>query len=73
MTSLNWLGRNAQLLSEKRSVDLYWNDIHQLAFDGLVINEHGEEWHNAVSLTPDEARKLRDYLNSVIPRGAENV
>lgn len=71
MTSINWLGRNAQLISEKRSVDLYWNDIYQLAFDGLVINEHGKEWHNAVYLTPDEACKLRDYLNSIIPKGAE--
>lgn len=71
MINFKWMGRNAQLLSKERSVDLYWNDVHQLAFDGLVINEHGKEYHNAVSLTVDETRKLRDYLNSIIPKGAE--
>lgn len=68
MTKLNWCkGANAQIDSEDKQIELYWKDPHMSFAQGLVIITK-DEWNNAVGLSVEEATKLRDYLNSVIPR-----
>lgn len=68
MTKLNWCkGANAQIDSENKQIELYWKDPYMSFAQGLVIITK-DEWNNAVGLSVEEATKLRDYLNSVIPR-----
>lgn len=67
-TSMRWAGNAARITSPDRAVDLYWKDMNQQNFEGLTIVQFSSDEHYAVGLTIDEAAKLRDYLNSVIPK-----
>lgn len=67
-TSMNWVGNTARIISPDRAVDLYWKDMNQQNFEGLTIVQFSPTEHYSVGLTVAEAAKLRDYLNSVIPK-----